>query len=226
MSAKLKTAILAVAIVFAATFTLCAQNYTLSPGDSIVANAPMDDLMVFNILQNNNSSDTLFLSWEKISADIPSGWEAVICDNSNCYADLKEDGIMLPVIPSEYGLLSIHITPHLSVGTAFIQYGIWESGNTSVVDTLTWLISSGITAITQAEVDEPMFWLSGNRLVIQHPSFLDRQLSCFDILGKLLFQQRITSAVTTIDLTTFPKGICFVNLTSDVSHITRKIFIE
>jgi hypothetical protein len=127
--------------------TLHAQNYVLSPGDSIVATASFDDLVVYNILQNNISTDTIWLSYEKIISEIPPGWNALSCDNVNCYSYLKENGDMLPVVVGEYGLMSMHVTAHTNPGTALIRYAIWEKANPSQRDTLTWIITAPLTDI-------------------------------------------------------------------------------
>src|SRR6185436_17976797 len=138
MNHLLKSLALAAAITWAAADASLGQNYTLDPADSIVATAQFDDLTVYNILQNNISSDTLFMSWQKVSADVPALWEALICDNNNCYNDLKENGIMHPVPQSEYAFLSVHVTPHTNRGTAIIRYVVWETNNPVSRDTLTW----------------------------------------------------------------------------------------
>jgi hypothetical protein len=123
-------------------------------------------------------------------------------------------------------LLSIHITPHITTGTAAIQYAVWESGNPFTIDTLTWLISSGITAISEAGLDQVIIEINDNQMIIQNPAYSDYNVSVIDVQGKILIQRRVVSAIYTIDFRSYKQGIYFVGLTSGQSRITRKIFIK
>lgn len=217
---------MAAAITGAAANALFAQNYLLSPGDSIVATAQFDDLAVYNILENNISSDSLFLSWKKVSAYVPVGWEAVNCDNNNCYTELKDSGDMLPVVVGEYGLMSVHVTPHQNEGTAIIQYVIWETFNQPIADTLTWIISAGTTGIEDEPVDAANFIIVGNQLFVQNNVGADALLRVFDIRGRILVQTNITSVISAIDMSHIPAGVFLIDLQNAGTHLVKKIFFR
>ncbi|MCY7411281.1 MAG: T9SS type A sorting domain-containing protein [Chitinophagales bacterium] len=221
-----KKLLLAAAIHFVAANFLYAQNYTLSPGDSIVANAQMEELTVFNILQNNNSIDSLFLEWEKISADVPAYWEASICDNNYCYTELKESGTMLPVVESEYGFLSIHLIPQTLSGTATIRYAVWETNKPLAADTLTWIITSELTGIENENSIHNQVWLSGRQLIIESGSSSNQILKLIDVQGRLLFEKQLSGTNSTIDLNHLPQGIFVVSLWGENSQLIQKIFLK
>jgi len=216
---------MAVAISGAGGNTLLAQNYELSPGDSIVAGAQFDDLTVYNILQNNISADTLLMSWQKVSANVPAGWEALICDNNNCYADLKENGVMHAVPVGEYAFLSIHISPHTNSGTALIRYVVWETNNPQSNDTLTWIISSGLTGIGNQTAVPASFLLSGNNLIIPNGKE-DQVVRIANVQGQVLLEKKLTSVSTTIDIAHYPHGIYLVVLQGENFRITKKLFFQ
>src|SRR5262245_50787791 len=90
----MKKFILLPLLIITLKFPVSAQSYSVSPNDSIVTDVPFDEQTILDILQNNLLSDTLWLSWQKINAVVPSGWQALICDNNTCYGDLKDNGNM------------------------------------------------------------------------------------------------------------------------------------
>lgn len=225
MNAILRYLALAVTITYATANVLLAQNYTLSPGDSIVEATQFDDLTVYNILQNNISTDSLFMSWEKVSAEVPATWEALICDNNNCYSDLKESGVMHPVIPGEYAFLSLHLTPHTDAGTAIIRYVVWETDNPSSRDTLAWIISSGLTGVGNQTTIPLSLILIGDQLFIHHTR-LGEQISIFNTEGRILFEEKIQSHSSVIDLSKFPQGVYLIGVTGKKLQHIQKIFVQ
>ncbi|MEO8087154.1 MAG: multicopper oxidase domain-containing protein [Bacteroidota bacterium] len=118
-----------------------AQTYTISPDDTIQLTGVFEDLQTLSISQINNSADTLNLMWRKISESVPSNWNATVCDNSICYTTLVDSGSMNPVLPFDYGFILLHITPHVSYGTAKIRYSVWDINNPGSIDTLTFILT-------------------------------------------------------------------------------------
>src|SRR5690606_10559782 len=69
---------------------LVAQNFTVIPNPaygSADLNDPEtnpDDVVAYASI-TNNTSDTLFLKWERIYNDKPESWESAVCDVNLCY---------------------------------------------------------------------------------------------------------------------------------------------
>lgn len=118
------------------------QNYTITPGDSIVSIAPFDDVSVYNFLPVNNGSDTLFFFWKKLLVTTPSTWELSICDAGHCYSGMVDSSWMVAVNPGDAGLLSLHVNPHFETGIGLVQVVMSESHTANIWDTLTWIISA------------------------------------------------------------------------------------
>jgi hypothetical protein len=118
-----------------------AQTYSLIPNDTILITGAMEDLETLTISQLNISTDTITLKWKKLSESVPSNWESAICDNQICYTSLVGDGTMNPVIPGDKGFLLLHLTPHVSYGTAVVRYSVWDIEYPALQDTLTFILT-------------------------------------------------------------------------------------
>ena len=112
----------------------------------------MEDLETLTIQQQNNSTDTIHLKWKKISESVPALWEASVCDNQACYTSLVDSGSMKLILPGDYGIVLLHITPHLNYGTAVIRYEVWDISTPLLRDTLTYILTVTATSgISEAE---------------------------------------------------------------------------
>lgn len=214
------------AIFFAITHVLHAQDYVLIPGDSIVAEIEANDLSVFNFLQQNTTTDTLYLSWEKVSEVVPAGWIAMICDNSICYPDLKEYGSMLPVVPGEYGLMSLHITAIEGGGTAMIRYAVWETNNALIKDTLTWIIHSLNTSMEGLQQNDFSIFTTGNKLIIRSTNPSDGNIRLLNLQGAVCATMDFSGMQQQMDITDIATGIYLLELTMAGSRFQHKIFIQ
>lgn len=117
------------------------QNYNITPNDSQSAEVALDELVTLSIQLQNNSSDTLNIAWAEIAQQISPEWNAQVCDNNVCFDSLVNSSLMLPVIPGEYGLILLHVTPHIEFDTAVVRYKVWEIQNPTMSDTLTFIIA-------------------------------------------------------------------------------------
>jgi hypothetical protein len=83
------------------------------------------------------TSDTLFLGYERLSMSLPTGWVANLCDNANCYGDVREAGNMAPFKAPAEAFIKITVAPQGLAGTAVIQYAVWNLKAPTQRDTLT-----------------------------------------------------------------------------------------
>ena len=144
--------VLSIAAILAVTDLSMAQSYSNVPNDTINMVGMMEDLETLSIQQLNTSGKTITLKWQKVSESVPSIWEASVCDNVKCNTSLVDSGIMNPVNPDDYGLLLLHITPHVNYGKAIVRYAVWDIANPALKDTLTYILTVRATSgIAEAE---------------------------------------------------------------------------
>lgn len=203
--------------------TAFAQSYFNSPNDTIVATVPLDDVSVLNITQVHSTSDTIYFKWHKVSVSMPATWEASICDNGNCYTNLKDSGMMTAIVPGDNGLMSLHINPHFEAGTGIIRYWLYATNTPAQVDTLTWIV----TALPSNFV-EPLMVLTP---VV---TYANRQINCenignvftdamlYDLNGNILLKEKIISDRLTFPTDKYNSTLLFLRLNGKETFV-RKI---
>lgn len=206
------------------------QNYSITPDDTIIGTVPFNDIYHFTIEQNNETSDTLYFSWQKIIVEHPPEWEAFLCDNATCFADFPDSGTMSPTYPDEYGFLSVGINPGSSEGEAFVRYEVWEASTPEQIDTLTWIIN----AVTNTEIDN----LQKNTLcVFPNPAsneiFLQTNIEegfyweLTDLTGKKILRGFSKKRNSNIAVNTINEGVYFISVAKESGILsTQKIIIQ
>lgn len=220
---------IAVAAIFAATAVSFAQRYSIVPNDTIRITGLMEDLQTLSIQQVNISTDTIILKWKKISESVPSKWEASICDNSFCNTSLVDSGTMTPVFPNEYGLLLLHITPHVEFGTSIVRYEVWDNAKPSKRDTLTYILTAVETlGIVEAE-NTNSFSISPNpangNFSVNKGNQCGSAFSIADITGKIFLIGVFEENTISISTENYPNGVYIISIFDKKNRQSTKKFI-
>jgi len=218
--------ILTIAISTLATHTCQSQTFTNFPNDSIVATGTMNVEAMYDIIQMDNSYDTLILHWQKVSASLPSGWTALICDNNLCYNGLLQGGIMDTVTTVLNGLLSVHVAPHVNPGIGIIRYEVWDESYPSLRDTLTWIINANPIGINSVDQNPTIIFISGNNLVVQRNDPQVNRLRLCNLEGRILLESPLADNKMSFDVSQFSTGVYFAEAIGTNSIFTRKILIR
>lgn len=201
------------------------QNYTITPNDTIRINGGMEDLATLSIQQVNTTSRPINLKWEKLSENVPSNWEASVCDNKMCYTSLEDSGSMNPVLPSEYGLLLLHITPHVNSGTSVIRYIVWDIENAMRKDTLTYILVVNVTSEISLENNNGIriFPNPAQNLVNIHSNLQGGfQFSINDLLGNELYSGLSNKTSVLVSTENFSNGLYSILIRNHNKIITSK----
>lgn len=213
------------AATFVAADTAFAQRpFTSTPKDSMVATVPLDAKKSMMFQQFATSGQTLQLRWRQLSLSIPAQWEANLCDNGTCFTNLPGSGSMNTVWPGDYGLMKLDITPHVNEGTAIIRYAIWDSSAANLVDTLTWIVHSNTTSISNVPNSSPIAYAVNKTLFISKAN-AGLVVLLYDASGKNAFQKRLMNHDETIDLSALASGMYVLHITGLNFPYAQKIFI-
>lgn len=217
-----------VVVFITATSFVFGQNYTIAPNDTIKMNGGMEDLATLSIQQVNTTSKSLNLRWEKLSETVPSNWEASVCDNKMCYTTLEDSGTMNPVLPDEYGLILLHITPHVNYGTAVIRYIVWDIENLALKDTLTYILVVNETSEIRIDSNSGIQIFPNpvqNFVYIQSNLQSRFQFFINDKIGKVIYSGVSDKNSIFISTENFPNGLYSVSIRENNLIISSKKII-
>ncbi len=224
-----KHIVISVAAIIVTTVVSFGQRYSLTPNDTVRIIGTMEDLETLSIQQVNISIDTITLKWEKISESVPAKWEANVCDNSFCNTSLVDSGTMKPIIPNEYGLLLLHITPHVEFGTAIVRYVVWDSANPSVKDTLTYILTVVETLGISKGENRYSFSIFPNpandNIIITFDNQAISSFSITDITGTVIQTGISEAKMKSVSVGNISNGIYFISIFDQKKCTGSKRFI-
>ncbi|MBP7388752.1 MAG: T9SS type A sorting domain-containing protein [Chitinophagales bacterium] len=225
----LKHIILSVAAILAATDFSFSQSYSITPNDTFEVVGYLEDLQTLTISQQNNTADTLYFQWKKVSESVPANWEASVCDNEVCYVSLVDSGTTNPVFPTEAGFILLHVTPHVNYGTAIIRYAIWDINNPILKDTLTFITTATApSAITETGSKSTFATFpnpANNNINIQFSDNEEYNMAIFNPLGQWIFSGVFT-ANSQLSTANWLNGIYTISISDNKSSFTKKIIIQ
>lgn len=201
------------------------QGYYHSPNDTLLASTTLDQQVTMNITQVHTSNDTLQFIWQKVNVDLPFGWEATICDNSNCNLALIDGDTTLPVLPGDDGLLLIHCTPHITNGIGIIQYSLYEVHQPAQIDTLTWIIDANELYLSENSSVSGYFSIENNSLIWIGDSFVNPTLNLVSMDGKTIHLDTKNSK-NGYSLSFLKPGLYWILLENEGKHYCQKIYYD
>lgn len=210
---------------FFVSFIGNSQGFYHSPNDTLYASTSLDQSVTMNITQVHTSNDTLQFIWQKVNVDLPFGWEATICDNSNCNLALIDGDTTLPVLPGDDGLLLIHCTPHLTAGIGVIQYSMYEIHQPSQIDTLTWIIDANELNLNEIFDVKGSFSVENNVLIWIGESLVNPTLSIVSMDGKSIHLDTKNS-ITEYSLSFLKSGVYWILLENEGKNYCQKIYYD
>lgn len=218
---------IALAVVAFAAATAYSQKFRNSPNDTIEFFSQMEDMETLTITQSNISSDTITLKWQKVSADVPAGWEASVCDNVYCYTSLVDSGRMYRQAPAEAGFLLLHITGHVNYGTAVVRYAVWDENDPVKRDTLTFIMHIyGAGTLNNFNTDFVIYPNPARDVVnIYHPKLLSPSFSIVDSKGRTIMNGELNGS-RNIHLHQIPAGTYRIILSSGEYKYSKQLIIE
>lgn len=214
---------------------LIAQNYTVSPNPAFktvdIDNDVDPDDIVAEAHITNNTSDSLFLRWERIDNNKPECWETAVCDVNLCYFPTVSsmDFVLLPNLSS--GEMLVHAYPDGTPGDAEIKIRITNLNDPadSLICVYNFTATGGtscITAISEIELEALKIYPNPASNYFQMTETQEVQnLVVYNILGR----QVQTFAVNNnerYDVSALPNGIYLVGMMDKNHQVIKTVKLQ
>ncbi len=201
------------------------KGYTISPSNILKVHAPANKLSIFDIYQNNITDGTIILKWEKISINVPAGWDYSLCDLGTCYAQIPDSSTMSPVEKDAQGFLGFNVDPKALNGMLTARFYVYEQGKYSEGDTCTFIITAGTTGIADLYMENALSVYpvpAVNDLHITLNEVAPFELSVFNSNGVLVKQAAFSGSEGTIDVSSYLYGVYLVKVTQNNQTFTSR----
>ena len=211
------------------SFSLSAQNFTFEPTSLEKTIVIDDDSDLLIDIIRNEEVDTLRLSYELITNNIPEEWYTAYCDNHGCYSTLPESGSMSPMYEDMIGFVKLIINPNSVEGNGIVQYYIYEDNDYENGQTMTFIIHTPNTVGIDNIVDLSFNFYPNpviNTLTIDTEE-TTLEISIYNLFGhQILSLHPQQNSNIQINAQLWPAGIYFLELKSLNGVKTTRKFVK
>ena len=199
---------------------------------TLTATAPYDYYSDFKIfITNLQPSDSLSITWQRISNTLPSAWDYSICDFGSCFIGIPNGNTMSKIPPGATEYFKLSINPANNAGSGMVELLVYETGNQGNADTLTYSITSTPTGISINSVTENQITIFPNpakdNLNVKLDSYSSiNSVAIFNVIGKKIMDVSVSkNAINKISLNEIPAGIYFIQYVNENgTPVTQKFY--
>ena len=209
------------------------QNYTISPSKTVTVSTPYDVASKCEIYFKNISAASITLKWQVISNTLVTGWDCYICDNVSCCAGVPQKGTMPYIDPGIEVYLALVVDPKNITGNGILKLYLYEDGDSTNGDTLTWIVNSVSTGVNDLILNSAIKIFPNpvsDYLVIDrstYPSQLNT-VCIYNAFGQKMFENTMNrqTAFEKLDVTSLPKGTYLLVIKDEGRKQITKTFIK
>lgn len=241
---KRKFTLLVAPLLYTISLFASVPTFTFSPSKQVNANFSC------NILEESDVSiisatQGLNLAWTIIENTLPQDTSCIytqLCDNQLCYTTLPPSGDLDPLnMGLNNNVFKLGVDPKNYVAGGVLKIRVYEEGNTSNADTLTYIVSgcpTGGVCLTSIKEEN----LNLERLISVYPSpardvltikfseidlINNKPVVFYNILGEKVMSMRLNKAeLNKINISTLSAGIYFVRYESESGKMVTKKFYK
>lgn len=205
------------------------------PNDSVEGTYNVTDWASDYIYLENTSGAPLTMSFQTISNTMtPAGWDVVLCTNDGCFPYVPSAGTLGTVANGDSAYLHVQCGFMGIAGTNQIRVRVYQTGNPSNCDTITFLYhaistigvddhSSANNSLSQ-NFPNPF---SGTTTINYSLNEPNGKLIVTDVSGKVVSETALNTATGQITIGNLTPGIYFYSLySSDVMISRRKMIVQ
>jgi hypothetical protein len=211
------------------SFAVNAQTYSISPARTVTFSAPLNNITLNDIYQQNTGTSTLSLTWEKISITAPAQWQFSMCDLGTCHSNVPQGPTTMSIVAvNGAGFLGINVDPGNTAGSGIVKVRVYQTGSPANADTLTWYISATVAGVRE---------YTGNNALSVHPNPATSQINFALHNGEEIISGEIKDAIgrtvltinassTQVNISELPKGIYFLHMATASHNYIKRIVKE
>ena len=107
--------------------------------------------------------------------------------------------MMIPIVPGDNGLMSLHCTPHYTAGTAIIRYSLYATATPAHTDTLTWIVNATTTGIEESNPMLPLIYSANGAILCSNVSSDLMEIIVYSLDGREVFSSPLMKSISLPD---------------------------
>lgn len=207
--------------------SLFAQDYTITPNNSLTTTIQTNEYVTATISFNNTSSDAITFVWDLAEKIAPAGWDYSYCDYNTCYDGTFTHGVMAPVTPGNSGFIKVNVMT-INEGWGYYKFVVYNQQTPEVTDTIEFWFN-GIAGVKQILKEEIALYPNpvnaGDNWTIKNVP-VNSVIEIYNSLGQKVIKTNSSSGGNlTID-DKLNKGAYIVRISHDGIIENRKLIIR
>ncbi|MEN9347673.1 MAG: hypothetical protein RLZZ77_1184 [Bacteroidota bacterium] len=183
------------------------QNFSFSPSNEVFTTLNMEEYRNTQVDIDPNSSQTYAMSWRMVGNTCPAEWDIVLCDWSECYTFLPNNGDMDPIFPGQVGLIKLTVNPFSTPGSGYVHFWIYPTGDIDNHLDLFFYYDTILTATTEVDPVQSSLVYSSEKHGVELIHFPPGNYTIFNLEGKKVMEFKLAESRFFIDLSGIPKGV-------------------
>lgn len=199
-----------------------AQSFDAHPASSTVTGSSQEFELVLHSFIVNESADSMF-TWKRITNDLPSAWQASVCDAITCWSPTVDRSSLI-IVPGDSSILDPHFYLNNAAGSGHIQIAVWSGSDSANADTVeffanTWALFAAKVSNDKAVKVYPN--PTQGHLHLDFESTGKVEVEIFDVLGKKMRSFSHEGEHSSMDLSDLPNGLYIIRISENGEVYSR-----
>ncbi len=207
--------ILTILLCFLTILSTAQLDYSLGPiPASMDTTASAEDFIAHSMIRNH-SDETIVIAWQRITNDIPDGWESYICSNITCAPPDVSMGTF-SLTANDSTNLDIYFVPDGVPGNGIVDLRFFLTDDTTQVIYATYFGNASPVHTTQALRDQLNVFPNPANQTLFIEGASTNSVEIFSANGTLI---RSYSNQTSLDISALTNGFYILKIYSDEKEL-------
>lgn len=186
------------------------QNFTFSPSNEVYTSLNLNEYRDTQVNIDPNTDQTYAMSWRMVGNTCPESWDIVLCDWSECYTFLPNNGDMDPIFEGQTGLIKLTVNPFETAGSGYVRFWVYPTGNMDTYLDLYFYYETTFTSVPSILGNEQSIVYNAENKIVTLLNCDSKNMNLLNTNGQVIDQFRCFGNNYTFHLSNLMPGIYFL----------------
>lgn len=199
------------------------QNFAFSPSNEVFTDLNLNEYRDTQVNIDPNTDQTFAMSWRMVGNTCPESWDIVLCDWSECYTYLPNNGDMDPINQGQTGLIKLTVNPFETAGSGYVRFWVYPTGDMDSYQDLYFYYETTFTSVPDLNEEKGQIIYDLENKIVTLLDYPSTDFFLFNANGQSVDQFLCSSSSFTFLLNSIPSGIYFL---TDRKRISLKLIVQ